>query len=467
MIPVLNENIIIQEEPEGAVLINTEKNDIQFFSPFEAFIIALFDGIRTVEDIAKLLKSLKNSPDESELVKDISCFIENNKFINVIDEPFDKSRIQIDPYKFLLKQTNLLERPNRLQIPFSIELYVTRRCNLNCIYCFANAEFTNRAWQDQPYEMPLEKIYDIIDQIADMKIKSITLTGGEATLRPDLPNIIEYITDKGIKIHFPTNAYSISDELARKLKNAGLEEVQTKLDSANPEIQDKLSRVNGSYERLIEGIKILKRNAFKVSTVSVVTSWNIKDIPKVLDLCANLGVDELIPRIYTPGLWSQYGRGGAYLNPSSDSIAWLENKIKDLQEEYNGVLKIKDLNSSTVKINEENKVPMCPGFISTFVILENGLVVPCEMMADSSDEFVIGDATKNKLIDIWNSEKAQKWILRENLGIGNSCMSCNEFKRCKAGCAWKAMVAYGSWLCDPTCIKAPRPTKIPFAEIPT
>jgi radical SAM protein with 4Fe4S-binding SPASM domain len=464
---VLNENIKLQEEPEGAVLINTGKDDILFFSPFEAFILALFDGIRTVEDIAKLLKSLKNSPDESELIKDISCFIENNKFINLIDKPLDKSRIQIDPYKFLLKQTNLLKRPNRLQTPFSVELYVTRRCNLNCVYCFANADFIDRTKQDQSYEMPLEKMFGIIDQLADMRIKSITLTGGEATLRPDLPKIIKHITDKGIKIHFPTNAYSINDELAQKLKQAGLEEVQTKLDAANPEIQDKLSRVNGSYEHLIKGIEILKRNSFKVSTVSVVTSWNIKEIPKVIDLCADLGVDEVIPRIYTPGLWSQHGRGGAYLNPSLNSIAWLEDEIKDLQEKYNGILSIKDLNSSILQKNTESKVPLCPGFISTFVILENGLAVPCEMMADSSEEFVIGDATKNKLIDIWNSEKAQKWVLREDLEIGNSCISCNEFKRCKAGCAWKAIVAYGSWLCDPTCIKAPRPTKIPFVEIPT
>lgn len=111
-------------------------------------------------------------------------------------------------------------------------------------------------------------------------------------------------------------------------------------------------------------------------------------------------------------------------------------------------------------------MPMCPGLISYCTILENGLIVPCEMVADFSNEFIIGDAKKTSLIDIWNSEKAKRWVLRKNPKVGEPCSSCNEFGRCKGGCPWKSIVAYGKWLCDPTCIKAHNPTEISFSTVP-
>jgi radical SAM protein with 4Fe4S-binding SPASM domain len=468
LFPVFKEHIEFKEEARGAAIIDKKKDDFFFISPFEAYIYSLFDGRRTISDIINILGELKNSPNKEEIYTDIQSLIQNrHEIIEIIEKPLEKSRIQTDPSRFLLAKGDLFNRPARFGAPISAELYLTRRCNLNCIYCFADAKWVGKGIKKHKNcEMSYEEINYIIDQLAEIGVRSVTITGGEATLRPDLPKIISRLSNYGIKILLPTNAYSMSDKIAEKLKNSGLNEVQTKLDAANPETQDRLSQVKGSYTRLIKGIKVLKKCSFNVSTVSVITSLNVREFPQLVELCSCFGVDEVIPRIYTPGLWSLHGRGGAFLNPSLDDLFWLEGEIEGLQEEYQDILRIKTLNSSTLKKNAETEVPICPGFISSFVILENGLVVPCEMMADSSNEFVIGDGAKDKLIDIWNSEKAENWVLRKDLGIGNLCVSCNEFERCKAGCAWKAIVAYGCWLCDPTCIKAPKPTKIPFAEVP-
>lgn len=467
LIPVLKESIRIREEPQGAVFINAESEDYTLASPFEAFIFSLFDGTRTVEDIASLLKSLKKAPEEREIRSDIYRFVQNKSiFIELIKKPLKKGRVQVDPYNFLLKP-DVYKRPIRTHTPLAIDLYITRRCNLNCIYCFADAKYeANQTGGDRCDEMHLDRINSLIDQIAEMGIKKISLAGGEPTLRPDLAEIISRLINYGIEVFLPTNLFSMSDKLAQELIDSGIREVQAKLDAANPKTQDRLSRIGGSHAKLIKGIETLKRYSFKVSTVAVVTSWNIMEIPDVIRICANLGVNEVSPRIYRPGVWALHGRGGEYLNPSPESILWLEKKIRELQEKYKGIMKISSLNTSILHKKRESEVPRCPGFISTCTILENGLVVPCGTLLDFSNEFIIGDVKKEPLIDIWNSEKAERWVLRKDIEFGESCSLCDEFERCKGGCPWKSIVAYGKWVCDPHCVKAPKPTKIPFPEIP-
>lgn len=467
MIPALKENVRIREEPKGVVFIDIESGEYILATFFEAFILSLFDGIKTMKDIVAILKNMKDAPDEKEIQSDINKIIQNrNIFIELIKNPLKKSRIQLDPYNFLRKP-DIFMRPMRPHAPLSADLYITRRCNLNCIYCFADAKYEgNQTGGDQYDEMGLDRINSLIDQMAEVGIKKITLTGGEPTLRPELAEIIHRLINYGINVLLPINSHSMSDKLAQKLRDSGLEKVQVKLDAANSKTQDMLSRVRGSHKKLINGIETLKRHSFTITTVAVVTSWNIKEIPDVIKICANLGVSEVQPRVYTAGIWALNGRGGEYLNPSCESILWLEKRIRELQENYKGIMKISSLNSSILRKKEKSEMPTCPGFISTCTILENGLVVPCEMVADFSNEFIIGDVRKEPLIDIWNSEKAKRWALRKDFQFLEPCSSCDEFDRCKGGCPWKSFVAYGKWVCDPHCIRSSKPIKIAFSKIP-
>ncbi len=466
LIPALKESVRIREEPEGVAFVNTKIGGYILVSPFEAFLLSLFDGTRTVENIVSIFKSLKNSPEDEKIQSDVYRFIQyRSEYVELIENPLKKGRVQIDPYIFLLKP-NVFHKPERCCAPLAVDLYLTRRCNLNCVYCFADAKYqSNQTINDRYDEMSLDRINSLIDQIAEFEIKRITLTGGEPTLRPDLAEIIHRLMNNGIEVFLATNAYSMSDRLAQELKDSGLREVQVKLDAAHPEVQDRLSGVKGSYEKLIKGIETLKKHSFKVSVAAVVTSWNIKEIPEVIKICTDMEIDKVEPRIYTPGIWALHGRGGAYLNPSSNSILWLGQKIRELQEKYKDIIEIPLLDTSKFSVVKENEVPACPGLKSAIGILENGLVVPCELLADFSDDFIIGDANKQTLIDIWNSDKAERWALRKYPQVGEPCPSCDEFKRCKGGCPWKSLVAYGIWSADPYCVKAPNPTRVPFAAV--
>ncbi len=464
MIPALKKHIIIREERYGACLINKETWRYIRVPSFEGFLLSLFDGTRTIDGIARLLNHLKNSPGMDTIKQDILSLVEErNEYVEMIGMPLKARRVSIDPDVFLHKRDDPGGR-TRLKSPISVDLYLTRRCNLKCIYCFANARYAGDVGDAHKNdEMDLDTVCRIIDQMAELDVKSVLITGGEATLRPDLPEIIKRITSHGIDVFLATNAYSMSDRQANKLHAAGLRKIQAKLDSPGGRIQDRLSGVEGSVERLIKGIKTLKKYPFDLSVASVVTSLNVEEIPGVIRACAELGVDEVSPRIYASGLFAFYGRGGEYLNPSPGSILWLEEKIRELQDRYKGVIKVKPLDSPLYAKKKESDVPFCTGLVSSCTIFEDGSVVPCELLYDGSDNYIIGDVRTSSLHDIWHSELSEKWIGREGL-TGDICQGCDEYARCKGGCPLKSIVAYGKWLVDPFCIRAPPQTKIKFFE---
>jgi radical SAM protein with 4Fe4S-binding SPASM domain len=274
--------------------------------------------------------------------------------------------------------------------------------------------------------------------------------------------VSNFIT-RGIDVHLATNACLVDEQLARQLWDAGLRKIQAKLDAVTPSVQDRLARKKGTQAKLIEGIKVTTSLGFSVSVACVMTSDNVTEASAICELCESLGVANISFRVYEAGIWALRGRGGEHLNLQPDAIIKLANDVDGLRRNRKGVTNVEPVSLSQFMKKEPASVPLCPGMISTCTIMENGTVSVCEMLADFSEEFVFGNVNDTSLMDIWNSEKANEWVARRD-ALQDPCLSCREVNRCKGGCPWKAMVAYGSWLCDPNCINAPQPTKVAFSE---
>lgn len=466
LIPALRRDVRLREEPAGAVLISDaddSRSRYQLLCPLDAFVVSLFNGVDTVSDVAHVLARLRGSPDLQSIEDDIVAFAARfPDFIETLAAPLPERRSGVDPCRFLA-MSEPLAIPARPHRPLWVDLYMTRRCNLRCIYCFADARYVRRA--AAPTGVPATRtggVLAIVDQILALDLRRILITGGEPLLAPDLVEVIGRFSARGVRVQLATNAALLDDSLAGRLREVGLRDVQAKLDSSEPAIQDELCGVRGSFDTLINGIRILKAHSFVTSVASVVTARNVRTIPRVVELCAELGVDEVRPRPYSAGIWALAGRGGEALHASADDIAWLEARLAELRERYRGTMIVKPMALDPLRRKPEHALPACTGMMCSCTILDNGLVVPCETLADFAEEFVMGDATQQPLVDIWASERTQAWLRRERPRIDGPCRSCAEFARCKGGCPWRAYVAYGGWSIDPTCIRAPRPTHIPF-----
>ena len=173
-------------------------------------------------------------------------------------------------------------------------LHITNLCNLKCRHCYASAG------KKFPNEMTYEEIIDIVDQLNDLGINYITLSGGEPFERDDLFDIIKYIREKDIHVMITSNGTLLNQDVMDKLKKLDIDSIQISIDSYNPEIHDEFRGVKGSFNKAIEGIKLCKDNNIKVSIMSTLSTINRKNMDKLIELALNLKVDGFAMERFVP-----------------------------------------------------------------------------------------------------------------------------------------------------------------------
>jgi 12,18-didecarboxysiroheme deacetylase len=164
---------------------------------------------------------------------------------------------------------------------------ITRRCNLNCIHCYAQAK--NEEFKD---ELTTEQGKELLDDLADFGVPVVLFSGGEPMMRKDLPILAEYAVSKGMRAVISTNGTLITEEKAKELKKIGLSYVGISLDGMK-EVNDKFRGLEGAYDMAIKGIENCKKAGIKVGLRFTINKHNAKEIPKIFDLVEKME----IPRI--------------------------------------------------------------------------------------------------------------------------------------------------------------------------
>jgi len=163
-------------------------------------------------------------------------------------------------------------------------------CNNNCIHCFL-------PFADNPTNKTTEDAKKRIKQAAEYGIDRISLTGGEPTIRKDIFELISFCRDLNIEIiQLQTNGRMLSYKpFCRKLFASGLNEVCISFHGHTAQIQDRITRVNGSFEQTLKGIKnlfdVIKGTLPKEALFPniVVSSHNCRHLPDIIRFFSGLG----------------------------------------------------------------------------------------------------------------------------------------------------------------------------------
>lgn len=164
---------------------------------------------------------------------------------------------------------------------------MTRRCNLRCIHCYSQSQD-----KDYPGELTTEEGKYLIDDLAHFQVPVILFSGGEPLMRPDLPELSQYATSKGMRAVISTNGTLISPDMARVLKEIGLSYVGVSLDGLRV-TNDRFRGISGAFDRALEGIKNCQAQGIKVGLRFTVNKRNVQDIPAIFKLLE----EEDIPRV--------------------------------------------------------------------------------------------------------------------------------------------------------------------------
>ena len=315
-----------------------------------------------------------------------------------------------------------------------IYLLLTKACNLKCRHCSVDAGFKGNA------ELTKKEVFDLIDQIYEMMVPNITISGGEPTLIEYLPELIEYIAKKPIKTHLMTNGYEIERSFAELLVRNGLVHVNISLDGAEESSHDYLRGRKGSFKRAVNAIKIFKELGIYVETTSVIYDKNHNDIKEIIKLGKDLKVDNMkfVPIV-------PYKRG-----KNCDFVASLDYYINNIRNflfgydiGYNRLIR-RDL---TERINIDEAVYRCGAGTGIIAISPEGDVLP----RNNIENIILGNIREQKLIEIYNGSDNLK-IVSELLSIkGSACEKCDILNYCGGGCAALSYSYHGDFKkCDIT-----------------
>ena len=141
------------------------------------------------------------------------------------------------------------------RIPIEGTIETTFRCNLACVHCYVNEPAGAKEIQER--ELSLERLKHLVDEIVEEGCLFVLFTGGEVLVRPDFPELYLYARSRGLLVTIFTNGTMITDRIADLFAEHTPETIEITLYGMTKATYDRVTRVPGSYEKCLEGIRRL------------------------------------------------------------------------------------------------------------------------------------------------------------------------------------------------------------------
>ncbi|MHA1794210.1 MAG: radical SAM protein [Promethearchaeota archaeon] len=305
-------------------------------------------------------------------------------------------------------------------VPARVDLAITYKCNNNCGHCYVGRD------KDNFPEISTAEWKKIIDILKDIGVPHVTLTGGEATLREDIVEIIQYTQDNNIVCGLITNGTNLADnDFLMSLVNAGLDYIQITLESHDPKIHNEMVGAN-SWEQTVKGLKNAIATDIYTLTNTTLCKLNEPTIEKTIDFLAEIGLEGTFAM--NGLIYSGKGKESGIGIPESKLEPILDRVIAKANEHG-----FKFIWYSPTQYCHYNPVShglgpkRCSAANISLAIEPNGNVLPCQSYFKE-----IGNILKDPWKKIWNHKLAKQIRNRTNLPL--KCKNCDLVEICGGGC---------------------------------
>lgn len=161
-----------------------------------------------------------------------------------------------------------------------------RRCNLTCKHCYSISADT-----DFPGELSTDEVYTVMDDLRDFRVPVLILSGGEPLLRPDIFEISRRAKRLGFYVGLSTNGTLIDAGMIDRIAEIGYDYVGISIDGIR-ETHDLFRRLDGAYDASMRAIRLCHARGIKVGMRFTMTQDNAHELPALLDLMEQEGVDK-------------------------------------------------------------------------------------------------------------------------------------------------------------------------------
>ncbi|KMN81432.1 Y-X(10)_GDL-associated radical SAM protein [Chromobacterium alkanivorans] len=336
-------------------------------------------------------------------------------------------------------------------VPVHVVWEITLACDLKCLHC------GSRAGHRRPNELSTAECLEVIDALAALGTREITLIGGEAYLRKDWTQLIRAIRGHGMYCAIQTGGRNLNPARLQQAIDAGLNGVGVSLDGLPP-LHDKVRNVPGAFDKAVDALRRAKAAGLAVSVNTQIGAATMPDLPALMDQIIELGathwqiqltvamgnaVDhdelllqpyqllELMPllaRLYREGvergLLMNVGNNIGYYGPYER----LWRGFGDERVHWSG----------------------CAAGQTVLALEADGTVKGCPSLATVG--FSGGNVRDMSLDDIWHhSEGIHFGRLRSVDDLWGYCRSCYYNDVCRGGCTWTSHSLLGKPGNNPYC----------------
>jgi radical SAM protein with 4Fe4S-binding SPASM domain len=308
------------------------------------------------------------------------------------------------------------------ELPVLSEIALTYRCQNRCTFCYASAPERGR----EVPEMTTKQVRGILDVIVDdARVPTVSFTGGEPTLRPDLPELIAYAKGRRMRTNLITNGRRCgATGYVDKLAAAGLDSAQVSLEAADPAVHDAVVGRPGAWQSTVRGIRHLKAAGIHVHTNTTINRLNRDDLIDLVDFLAEMEQPYL-----SMNMVIRTGDAVGSMEIGYEEIGDLVVPLKERANQHG----MRFVWYSPVPLCLFNPVAhglgsqSCSAADGLLSIAPDGSVLPC-----SSFEQGVGNLLHEPFDVVWNRRAAKYWRKKEFLPPG--CRECDLANLCCGAC---------------------------------
>ena len=357
--------------------------------------------------------------------------------------------------------------------PYVVSWNLTYRCNLACEHCYLDAGgsplVSSENFADRS-ELGTEECFKVIDEIASFAPECLTiLTGGEPLLRRDILDIVERAAERGLWVVVGTNGVRISENVAKRLANAGARGLSLSLDALDPDRHDRFRRVRGAWQNTVDGAEILNRTGLPFIVQTTAGSHNLGELAAIADFAH----DRLAAKVWNLYFLVPTGRGQFVSDMTPAQYDEVLDSLYRIQRKYDRrmlvnakcaphyiktVLERNDAIPTDAEPSWPGSSPIrtysggaggCPAGTHYMGIRPNGDVTPCPYLP-----VFAGSLRRSSLTDLWASSELFNGI-RRRASLGGRCGDCEMNAHC-GGCRARAYGMSGDLMAeDPLCTHTP------------
>ena len=349
--------------------------------------------------------------------------------------------------------------PRAAAVPGRCFWELTRACDHACVHCRVAA---GRPLRD---ELDVDEALAVADQLVDLGVRLVVLTGGEPTALRGWDRIARRLADGGCRVRLFSGGPALDADTVQRAVDAGIKGFATSLDGPQ-HVHDRLRPTRGvmggsSYRKTVGAIERLLGAGHPLRVVTVASAATIPYLDDTYFLLRNLDVTR-----WQINLCQNAGR-------AREAVADLMPAPQDLQRIVDVLVRAaregivtSPMHCSVGYMTAEEPVlrrPLStqnlvwrgtPAGLRTLAITANGGVLGCTALPD---EFVTASVRDRSLSDIWSDDACFPYSRGFDASLlAGQCARCKLAMACRAGCPAVAYGATGAMGANPYCLRLVR-----------